>query len=49
MSGERLLADVTDTARWVAHYSALESERPDALFSDPFARRLACERGQSIA
>jgi methyltransferase (TIGR00027 family) len=29
-------------------YRALESERPDALFRDPFARRLAGERGAAI-
>lgn len=29
-------------------YRALESERPDALFSDPFARSLAGERGARI-
>lgn len=29
-------------------YRALESERPDALFRDPFARALAGERGASI-
>ncbi len=33
--------DVTDTARLVAIYRAMESERPDALFHDPYARRLA--------
>jgi methyltransferase (TIGR00027 family) len=44
-----LFADVADTARWVAHYRALETERPDAIFSDPFARRLAGERGRRIA
>ncbi len=37
---------VSDTARWVALYRALESERPDALFRDPYARRLAGERGE---
>lgn len=36
---------VSDTALWVAAYRAEESERPDALFSDPLARRLAGERG----
>jgi methyltransferase (TIGR00027 family) len=41
--------DVSDTARWVAFHRALESERPDALFIDPFARRLAGERGRRIA
>ena len=39
---------VSDTARWVAVYRAMETERPDALFRDPFARRLAGERGQAI-
>jgi methyltransferase (TIGR00027 family) len=53
MSDERrarpLLDDVSDTARWVAHYRALESERPDGILRDPFARRLAGERGRAIA
>ena len=44
-----LMKDVSDTARWVAFHRALESERPDALFVDPFARRLAGERGRRIA
>src|ERR1035437_5465714 len=39
---------VSDTARWVAVYRAMETERPDASFKDPFARRLAGERGQAI-
>ena len=39
---------VSDTARWVAVYRAWESERPDAIFRDPFARRLAGERGERI-
>jgi methyltransferase (TIGR00027 family) len=39
---------VSDTARWVAVYRAMESERPDALFRDPFARRLAGEKGARI-
>ena len=39
------LRNVSDTALWVAAYRAEESERPDALFSDPFARMLAGERG----
>jgi methyltransferase (TIGR00027 family) len=42
------IRDVCDTARWVAMYRALESERPDALFRDPFARRLAGARGAAI-
>jgi methyltransferase (TIGR00027 family) len=44
-----LLADVSDTARWVAYLRALESERPDALFRDPYARQLAGDRGRAIA
>jgi|SRR5690242_843739 len=39
---------VSDTARWVALYRAMESDRPDALFRDPYARRLAGERGEQI-
>lgn len=39
---------VSDTARWVAVYRAMETERPDAIFKDPFARRLSGERGQAI-
>jgi methyltransferase (TIGR00027 family) len=46
---QAVLPDVSDTARWVAYYRALESERPDALFRDPFARRLAGERGRAMA
>jgi methyltransferase (TIGR00027 family) len=40
---------VSDTALWVAAYRALESARPDALFRDPLAGRLAGERGKNIA
>jgi methyltransferase (TIGR00027 family) len=39
---------VSDTALWVAIYRAMESERPDAIFRDPHARRLAGGRGQAI-
>jgi methyltransferase (TIGR00027 family) len=45
----RLVEDVSDTARWVAYYRALESERSDAILRDPLARRLAGERGKAIA
>lgn len=44
-----LIRDISDTARWAAVYRARETERPDALFRDPFARRLAGERGEQIA
>ena len=43
-----LIENISDTARWVATYRAMETERPDAVFRDPFARRLAGERGQTI-
>jgi methyltransferase (TIGR00027 family) len=42
------LRDVSDTALWVAMYRALESERPDAIFHDPLARRMAGTRGEAI-
>src|SRR5258708_39823095 len=42
------IRDVSDTALWVAVYRAEESERKDALFHDPYARRLAGERGRRI-
>jgi len=44
-----LIRDISDTARWVAVYRARESDRPDAVFRDPYARRLAGERGEQIA
>jgi methyltransferase (TIGR00027 family) len=47
--GEPLVRDVSDTARWVAVYRDRETEREDALFRDPFARRLAGDRGRAIA
>ncbi len=47
--GEPLISSVSDTAQWVATYRAWESARADALFSDPFAERLAGERGRAIA
>jgi methyltransferase (TIGR00027 family) len=43
------IRNISDTARWVAVYRARETERPDAVLRDPFARRLAGERGEQIA
>jgi methyltransferase (TIGR00027 family) len=43
------IRNVSDTAVWVAMYRARESERPDALFRDPYARRLAGARGEQIS
>lgn len=40
---------ISDTSRWMAYVRALESERPDALFRDAFASRLAGEAGEAIA
>lgn len=42
------IESISDTARWVAIYRAMETERPDALFKDPYARRLAGPRGEEI-
>ena len=39
---------ISDTARWVAVYRAMETARRDAIFKDPFAARLAGEKGESI-
>ena len=44
-----LVRNVSDTALWVAVYRARETERPDALFRDPNARRLSGARGEQIA
>ena len=39
---------ISDTALWAAAFRAQETERPDALFRDPFAARLAGPRGFEI-
>lgn len=44
-----LIRNISDTARWAAVFRARETERRDALFRDPLARRLAGERGEQIA
>jgi methyltransferase (TIGR00027 family) len=46
---ESQIRNISDTARWVAVYRARETERTDAVFRDPLARRLAGERGEQIA
>ena len=43
-----VLESITDTARWVAMYRAMESDRRDAHFRDPYARLLAGGRGEEI-
>jgi methyltransferase (TIGR00027 family) len=45
---EPLIRNISDTALWAAVYRARESDRPDAVFRDPFARRLAGTRGEEI-
>ena len=46
---DTLIENVSDTAFWVAHHRAIETERSDALFHDPWASRLAGDHGQKIA
>jgi methyltransferase (TIGR00027 family) len=43
------IRNISDTARWVAYYRARETQRPDAVFRDPFAEALAGDRGREIA
>jgi methyltransferase (TIGR00027 family) len=47
-TGSSAINDVSDTALMVAVFRAIESERPDALFRDRFAAKLAGERGRNI-
>ena len=42
------IENVSDTAKWVAVYRAMETARPDAIFRDPYAERLAGAQGQRI-
>lgn len=42
------ITHVSDTARWTALHRATETARPDALFSDPLAERLAGDHGREI-
>jgi len=44
-----IIRNISDTARWMAVYRARESERADAVFSDPYARVLAGDAGVRIA
>lgn len=45
---EPLIRDVSDTALWSAVFRARETDREDALFRDPYAKRLAGPRGEQI-
>src|SRR5260370_42558551 len=46
---EPLVRNISDTALWAAVFRGWENERPDALFRDPYAERLAGESGARIA
>jgi methyltransferase (TIGR00027 family) len=48
-SAQGAVRNISDTARWAAYFRAQESRRPDALFRDPYAERLAGARGVDIA
>jgi methyltransferase (TIGR00027 family) len=49
MMKEGAIRNISDTAIWAAMYRVRETERPDALFRDPFAKKLTGERGEEIA
>jgi methyltransferase (TIGR00027 family) len=46
---ELVVRNNSDTARWAAVFRARETQRPDALFRDPYAERLAGQHGVDIA
>ncbi len=48
MTSESPIRNISDTAAWVAIYRAMETEREDPVFRDPYARRLAGSRGEEI-
>lgn len=43
-----VIRNVSDTALWVGYYRVMETERKDAIFRDPYARKLSGERGEQI-
>ncbi|HEY1956497.1 MAG TPA: hypothetical protein VGH28_12825 [Polyangiaceae bacterium] len=43
-----VIQSVADTAFMVARYRAMETERPDALFRDPLASKVAGDEGRRI-
>ena len=49
MSSAHPIRHISDTALWVAFYRARESERADAVFRDPYASKLAGNKGMQIA
>lgn len=49
MNSAHPIRHISDTALWVAVYRARESERTDAVFRDPYASKLAGDRGMQMA
>jgi len=49
MNSTHPIRHISDTALWVAVYRARESERVDAVFRDPYASKLAGDRGMQMA
>ena len=49
MNSVHPIRHISDTALWVAVYRARESERADAVFRDPYASKLAGDRGMQMA
>src|ERR1700744_5091479 len=46
---KKLVRDISDTALWVAYFRAKETQRPDGLFRDHYAEKLAGPKGYEIA
>jgi O-methyltransferase involved in polyketide biosynthesis len=43
------LSGISHSASWVAYFRVRETQRPEALFSDPYAERLAGEHSHDLA
>jgi methyltransferase (TIGR00027 family) len=48
MDGSELITHISDTSLWIAGYRAQETERADAVFKDPLARKLAGRKGMDM-
>lgn len=49
MSNTDLIQNISDTAFWVSHYRAKETQRAKPLFQDPYAEILSGNKGKTIA
>jgi methyltransferase (TIGR00027 family) len=49
VAAKSVVRNISDTARWAAYFRAQETQRPDALFRDPYADRLCGQHGVDIA